>query len=134
VSSDTVSWRRLAGWGVAIAALIVIVVGLLPEPAVADPAQRVRQLSARIACPWCDGQSLAESGSGVATDLLVILREKVDAGWSDAEIYDFFTARYGDQILLDPPISGWGIALWMMPVVALGVGGWVVVRRLRVQS
>jgi len=134
VSSDTRPWRRLIGWGVAIAALGVIVVGLLPKPATADPARRVQQLSERLACPWCDGQSLAESGSGVANDLRVILREKVDAGWSDTEIYDFFTARYGDQMLLDPPISGWGIALWTMPVIALGVGGWIIYRRLRVTS
>lgn len=131
MSREPGSRRRLVGWGVAIAALVVIVVGLLPKSATADPTHRVQQLSQRLACPWCDGQSLAESGSGVAKDLLVILREKVDAGWSDAEIYDFFTARYGDQILLDPPVSGWGIALWTMPVVALGVGGWIVYRRLR---
>ena len=124
------SSRRIGGWVVALAALAVMVVGLLPEPADADPDVREQHLAQRIACPWCHGQSLAESDSEVAKDLVVILREKIDAGWSDDQIYDFFAASYGKQVLLDPPLRGWGIALWSLPVVALVAGGWVVKRRV----
>lgn len=127
--SDAV--KRFGGWGVAIASLIIIVVGLLPESAEPDPDQRQLELSQRIACPWCDGQSLAESDSQVAQDLVVILREKIDAGWTDSQIYDFFASSYGEQVLLDPPLSGWGVALWLLPAVALGIGGMVIWRRLR---
>ena len=73
--------RRVIGWLVAAAALAVIVGGLWPESSEADPAVREQQLSQRIACPWCDGQSLAESDSQVAQDLVVILREQIDEGW-----------------------------------------------------
>lgn len=124
------SSRRLVGWLIAMAALTVMVVGLLPESAEADPDIRQQQLAQRIACPWCQGQSLAESDSAVAKDLVVILREKIDAGWSDDQIYDFFAASYGKQVLLDPPLSGWGIALWSLPAVALIAGGWIVIRRV----
>lgn len=123
--------RRVGGWAVAIVAIAVMVVGLWPDPAEADPDTRQQQLAARIACPWCHGQSLAESDSQVAQDLVVILREKVDEGWSDDDIYEFFAARYGEQVLLDPPLSGWGIALWSLPVIALLVGGWVIWTRQR---
>lgn len=112
-------------------ALIVIVVGLWPETAVAGPDERQQHLAERIACPWCHGQSLAESDSQVAGDLVVILREKIDAGWTDDEIYDFFAASYGAHILLEPPLTGWGVALWLLPIGALGVGGWVIWRRQR---
>jgi cytochrome c-type biogenesis protein CcmH len=125
--SETV--RRIAGWGIALAALLVIVVGLLPGEADADPDQRAQYLSERIACPWCDGQSLAESDSPVARDLVVILREKIDAGWSDGEIYDFFASSYGEHVVLDPPLTGWGVALWAVPAVALITGGWVIWKR-----
>jgi cytochrome c-type biogenesis protein CcmH len=118
--------RRLGGWAIAFVSLVIIVVGLLPEPAEADPDERQRYLTERIACPWCAGQSLAESDSNVANDLVVILREKIDAGWTDQEIFDFFAASYGEHILLDPPLAGWGLVLWIMPVVAIGVGGWVI--------
>ena len=121
--------RRSLGWGIALAALVVIVVGLLPGSAEADPDQREQFLTERIACPWCDGQSLAESDSQVARDLVVILREKIDEGWSDGQIYDFFASSYGEQVLLDPPLTGWGVALWALPIAALGVGGWVIWKR-----
>lgn len=127
--SETV--RRAAGWGIAVVALVIIVVGLLPGEADADPDQRERYLTERIACPWCDGQSLAESDSPVAQDLVVILREKIDAGWTDGEIYDFFASSYGEQVVLEPPLTGWGVALWAVPAAALIAGGWVIWGRQR---
>lgn len=123
--------RNYVRLAVAVLALIVIGVGLLPDTAEANPDDRQQQLSERIACPWCDGQSLAESDSQVAGDLVVILREKIDAGWTDGEIYDFFASSYGEHILLDPPLTGWGVTLWLLPATALGVGGWVIWRRQR---
>ena len=124
--------KRIVGWIVAISAIAVMVTGLWPESAEADLEEREQQLTQRIACPWCHGQSLAESDSQVAQDLVVILREKLDQGWSDDQIYDFFAARYGEQVLLDPPLSGWGIVLWSLPVIALVAGGWVIWTRQRV--
>jgi cytochrome c-type biogenesis protein CcmH len=122
---------RYSRLGIAVIALVVMVIGLLPDAAEAGPDVRQQQLSERIACPWCHGQSLAESDSQVAVDLVVILREKIDAGWTDSEIYGFFASSYGDQVLLEPPLTGWGIALWLLPVAALGAGGWVIWRRQR---
>ncbi len=118
--------KRVTGWLIAFVAVAVMLVGLWPETAQADPDVREQQLAQRIACPWCHGQSLAESDSQVAQDLLIILREKVDEGWDDDQIYGFFAARYGDQELLDPPLSGWGIALWSLPLMGLVGGGWVI--------
>ena len=126
--------RRAAGWLIALAAVAIMVVGLLPETATADPDSRQQQLSQRIACPWCHGQSLAESDSAVANDLVVILREKIDAGWSDDQIFDFFASSYGNQVLLDPPLTGWGVLLWTLPALALIGGGWIVWTRQRVPA
>lgn len=125
------SVRRYAGWAVALGAIAVMVVGLMPKAAEADPDVRLQQLSERIACPECHGQSLAESGSDIARDLVVILREKIDAGLSNGEIYDFFASRYGDQIILDPPWTGWGVALWSIPTLVLAGGAWVIWTRQR---
>ena len=127
-------FRRLIGWAVAVIALAVITVGLLPETAVADPDARQQHLAQRIACPWCHGQALAESDSQVASDLVVILREKIDAGWTDDEIYNFFASSYGDHVLLDPPLTGWGIALWSLPALALISGGWIIWSRQQVAA
>ena len=121
--------KRGAGWGVAIAAIAIMIVGLLPTSVVADPVERQQTLSERIACPICDGQSLAESGSEVATDLKNLLAEQIDSGMTDGEIYDFYSARYGEQVLLDPPLTRWGLVLWVLPVGALLVGGRVIWKR-----
>ena len=121
--------RRVAGWSIAAIALAIIVIGLLPGEAEADPDRRQQYLSERIACPWCEGQSLAESDSPVAQDLVVILREKIDAGWTDGDIYDFFASSYGDHVVLEPPLTGWGVALWAVPAAALLTGGWVIWKR-----
>ena len=118
--------RRGLGWVVAVAALAVIVGGLWPAQVAADPDMREQQLSQRIACPWCHGQSLAESDSAVARDLVVILREKIDEGWSDDEIFEYFASSYGEHVLLDPPLTGWGVALWSLPVAGLLLGGWII--------
>ena len=126
--------RRIIGWGLAIAAIAVMVVGLLPKPAAADPEQRAQSLEQRLACPLCHGQSLAESGSDAAADLKVIIREKIDAGLTDDQILDYFAVRYGDHIVLEPPLLGWGLALWAAPLVAFGVGGWIVWTRRGVVS
>lgn len=127
--SETI--RRSLGWGIAVAAIAVMVIGLLPREAAADPEQRALDLEQRLACPLCHGQSLAESDSEVAEDLKVILRDKIAAGLSDDQIFDFFASRYGDHIVLEPPLLGWGIALWAGPLLALGVGGWIVWTRQR---
>lgn len=118
--------RRVLGWGIALAAIVVMTVGLLPKPAAADPEQRAQSLEQRLACPLCHGQSLAESGSDAASDLKVMIREKIDEGLSDDQILTFFRDRYGDHIVLEPPLLGWGLALWAAPLVAFGVGGWIV--------
>lgn len=110
---------------VSIAALLVIIVGLWPQSdAIDDPAERSRAIAARLKCPFCAGESLADSQSGVARDLRTLIDERVASGASDAAIVDEFVARYGEQVLLDPPRTGWGVGLWLVPLVVAGLGVW----------
>lgn len=125
--------KSAVGWLIAVASLTVIIGGLLPGGEAADPKVRTQRLATRIACPWCDGQSLAESGADVAADLRRVLAQKVDDGWTDEEIFAFFADRYGESILLDPPLRGWGLVLWAGPVIALIAGGLVIAGK-RVRS
>ena len=123
------SWLSIV---VSAAALIFIVGALWPRgEAVETEAQRVEHVASRIRCPFCNGESIAEATSQVARDLEVVIGEQVAAGKTDDEIFDFFAARYGESLLLDPPLLGWGWALWVLPLIALGVGVFGISRRKR---
>ena len=96
-----------------------------PDEVLADPAleQRARALGKELRCLVCQNQSIDDSNATLARDLRLLVRERLVAGDSDAEIIDFLTARYGDFVLLKPPVrpATWG--LWFGPLLVLVVAG-----------
>lgn len=91
----------------------------------ADPAMetRARALQRQLRCLVCQGESIDESGATLAADLRHLVRQQIAAGKSDAEIKSFLVARYGDFILMQPPLQGDTLILWLAPfVVLLGAG------------
>jgi cytochrome c-type biogenesis protein CcmH len=119
--------RRLLGWAIPVAAVVVMIVGLWPDGEALDPADRVQSVAAGIRCPFCSGESLAGSTSQVARDLRAIIAEQVEQGMTNAEIEDYFAARYGEQILIDPSWSGRGLALWLAPLAVAAAGAVAIV-------
>ena len=126
-----IDWRTAAGWAVAAAAIVTMVIGLWPQTTPTTAADRVEALASSIRCPLCGGESIADAPSRVARDLEAVIAEKVAAGDSDEDIRAFFVARFGEVSLLDPPLDGWGIALWAIPVAGLVFGMAAVAGRLR---
>ena len=117
--------RRLSGV-VSLLLAGVVVWGLATgEPTEVD---RVEALGSRIKCPVCQGESIVDSPSAYAGDILALVEEQVDAGWSDDEIVTYLEERFAG-ISLDPEFSGSTIALWLLPVAALGIGAATVLRR-----
>lgn len=123
--------RQVLGWVVPIAAIAVILVGLWPRATPVAPEVRAQRLASIIACPWCDGQSVAESGADVSRDIRIMISDQIAAGMTDDQILTFFSDRYGPQIILDPPTKGWGLVLWSFPVLALGTGTALILTRRR---
>lgn len=115
--------RNLAWLVIPTIALVVIVVGLWPSDAARDPEARAHALAASLKCPICAGESIAASQTDLAEDLRRLIAEEIAAGTTDDEIEAMFVANYGEQVLLDPPGSGWGIALWLVPLLLAVVGG-----------
>ena len=87
---------------------------------------RARNISKNIRCMICQNQSIDESSAPLAKDLRILIRNKITEGSSDKEIYKFLTDRYGDFILLKPPIKLSTLALWVLPFVFLLIGIFVV--------
>ena len=83
---------------------------------------RARNISKNIRCMICQNQSIDESNSSLAKDLRILIRNKIKEGSNDKEIYIFLTDRYGDFILLKPPLNLSTIGLWFFPFIFLMVG------------
>ena len=95
-----------------------------PEEFLKDPKQelRARNISKNVRCLVCQNQSIDESSASLAKDLRIIIRNKIKEGLTDKEIYKFLTNRYGDFILLKPPVKASTFILWILPFVLLFVG------------
>ena len=81
-----------------------------------------RNISKNIRCMVCQNQSIDESNSPLAKDLRILIRSKIQEGKKDKEIYKFLTDRYGDFILLKPPLKFNTVALWFLPFVFALIG------------
>jgi len=88
--------------------------------------ERARNISKNIRCMVCQNQSIDESNAPLAKDLRILIREKIKAGKNNEEIYKFLTDRYGDFILLKPPLKLSTLALWFLPFIFLVVGIFIV--------
>ena len=87
---------------------------------------RARNISKNIRCMVCQNQSIDESNATLAKDLRILIREKIKEGNKDEEIYKFLTDRYGDFILLKPPLNSKNLMLWFLPFIFLFFGIYVV--------
>ncbi len=87
---------------------------------------RARNISKNIRCMICQNQSIDESNSPLAKDLRILIRDKIKEGNKDEEIYKFLTDRYGDFILLKPPLNSKNLILWLFPFIFLFFGIYVV--------
>ncbi len=105
-----------------------------PDEILADPVleSRARRLSAELRCMVCQNQSIDDSNAPLARDLRVLVRERLKAGATDAEVRAFLVARYGEFVLLKPPLSTGTVLLWLTPLLVLtGIGGLVAARLRR---
>ena len=80
---------------------------------------KTREIAQNIKCLVCQNQSIDESNSELAKDLKKLIEEKLNDGLDEDEIYTFLRERYGDYILLKPPLNTNTILLWFLPFIIL---------------
>lgn len=121
--------------------LIILAITILPTALIAVPTadaqavtptptlvketaldQHVRRLAKQMRCLVCQGESVAASQSDFAKDIRQQIRELLEAGRSDKQVFDYFVARYGDFILYKPPFEMSTWALWFGPLIMLVAG------------
>ena len=95
-----------------------------PGEMLADPAMeaRARIITGELRCLVCQNQSIDDSDAALAKDLRTLVREKLKEGMSDAQVRDYVHARYGDFVLLRPPLNPGTLLLWTAPALALLAG------------
>jgi cytochrome c-type biogenesis protein CcmH len=101
------------------------VFAVTPDEILKDPAleARARHISQGLRCMVCQNQSIDDSDAPLAHDLRLLVRQRLEAGDSDKQVVDFIVARYGDFVLLKPPVEFDTLLLWGLPPAALLVGG-----------
>ena len=83
---------------------------------------RARDISKGLRCVVCQNQSIDESDAQLARDLRVLVRERLVAGDSDQGVVDYIQSRYGDYVLLRPPVKATTVVLWLGPVLFALIG------------
>lgn len=115
-----------------LAAIVVMLAAIAPSSSLAvqpnemlkDPKleTRARELSRELRCMVCQNQSIDESEAPLARDLRLLVRERLSKGDTDQQVLNFLVARYGEFVLLKPPLESRTFILWALPPVALLAG------------
>ncbi|MSP66858.1 MAG: cytochrome c-type biogenesis protein CcmH [Alphaproteobacteria bacterium] len=113
--------------------LVLLAAGARAETVLPDPASEARavELHKSLRCLVCQNQSIHDSNADLAVDLRQIVRERVAAGESDAGVVDYVVRRYGDFVLLRPPVKASTYLLWFGPALILLAGATAAFRFLR---
>ncbi|MGX9355382.1 cytochrome c-type biogenesis protein [Roseobacteraceae bacterium S113] len=96
-----------------------------PDEVLDDPIleERAREISKNVRCVVCQNEPIDSSNAQIARTLRILIRERLVAGDSDAQVEAFLVARYGDYVLFRPPFKPTTYALWIAPFALFALGG-----------
>lgn len=96
-----------------------------PDEMLADPTleMRAEQVGRELRCLVCRNQSIEDSEADLAHDLRMLVRRRITAGDSNAQVIAYLRSRYGDYVLLRPPLEAGTVVLWVAPPAILLLGG-----------
>jgi len=108
-------WANCPPYVLALLLTVAPVWAVQPDEMLADPVleARARTISHDIRCPVCQGETIDDSNAPIARDLRIIIRERLVAGDTDADVVDYIVARYGEGVLFNPPAKGVNLVLWL---------------------
>ena len=102
---------------------------------IVSSAAEVNNLESKIfknlRCIVCQGQSIAESNSDFAQTVKIVVRDKIDQGDNEKEIYEFLAEKYGEWIIYKPKFNYMNFLLWFSPYIVLIFGGLLIFKYLR---
>ena len=102
--------------------------------AAAEDKLNENQIHKNLRCLVCQGQSIADSNSDFAITLKMVVKDLIENGKSEDEIYDFLSEKYGDWILYNPKLTAGNLILWSLPYLVLVFGAVIIVFLIRKKS
>ena len=90
------------------------------------------KINKNLRCLICQGQSIYDSQSDFAESMKLVVKQKIESGMSEEEIYSFFKIQYGEWILYDPQLNTKNFALWLLPILVFLVGGIIILTKFGV--
>ncbi len=90
------------------------------------------KINKNLRCLICQGQSIYDSQSDFAESMKLVVKQKIESGMSEEEIYSFFKIQYGEWILYDPQLNTKNLALWLLPILVFLVGGIIILTKFGV--
>ena len=91
---------------------------------------KVDEISKNLRCLICQGQSVYDSQSEFALSVKTLISNKLEAGSSEKDIYDFLKSKYGDWIVYDPEFNNYTLVLWILPLFLFIFGGFLITRKV----
>ena len=114
--------------------IIILCISCTPYEDVSPLERRAQEINQSIMCPACPGESIDQSQNPLAAQMRKIVLDKLEDGWTNKQIDDFFVERYGPSVLLEPPRQGFNIIVWIVPPLMIIVAGLVLFLVLRGMS
>ena len=95
----------------------------------ADEIKTESEIAKNLRCLICQGQSVYDSDSEFAISLKLAIKDKIQQGMSEEEIYSFLKMKYGEWILYDPVFNRNTYFLWLLPILIFLVGGAIIIKK-----
>ena len=94
---------------------------------------KVDQITKNLRCLICQGQSVYDSQSDFAISMKLVVKNKIDEGKEEEEIYDYLKNKYGEWIVYEPELNQNTILLWLIPLILFVFGGLLIVRKVSIK-
>ena len=100
----------------------------------ADDQDERNQITKNLRCLVCQGQSVYDSDSEFANSLKILVKQKLNEGLSENQIYDYLKIKYGEWILYDPTLNKNTYILWLLPILIFLLGGAIILKKLKFKN
>ena len=94
---------------------------------------KVDQITKNLRCLICQGQSVYDSQSDFAVSMKLVVKNKIDEGKEEEEIYDYLKNKYGEWIVYEPELNQNTFLLWSIPLILFAFGGLLIIRKVSIK-